>query len=106
MTEPTFTLICSGRAVDDRGVPVGDVCGKVFPRREIGAIWAYPPSVDGVVPYVAWMPAEPVSDDAYVNGARSAGWAVGPNREACCPRCRKPSAGVLRDVAAIERSLR
>lgn len=102
MTEPTLTLACSGRAVDDFGHALGDPCGKVYPR-PFGS-GRYCCRDDFMC--VEWIDAQPVDDDAYLTSARAAGWSVGPNREACCPKCRKPSAGVLRDVAAIERSLR
>lgn len=105
MTESTLTLTCSGQAVDDFGRQVGEPCGAVLPRPRSGG-WLLPPAVDGVIPYLAWNPLGEIDDAGYLNAARSAGWSVGPNREACCPKCRKPSAGVLRDVAAIERSIR
>jgi hypothetical protein len=103
-------LTCSGRPVDDAGQPYGDLCGKTFKRsgRQARPEWAYEYS-GGQVVSMQWLgpPVEvtPVDEAEYRNEARSAGWSIGPNDEATCPKCRKPDPVTVRHCREIQRSL-
>lgn len=44
---------------------------------------------------------EDADDAAYVLAARAGHWSIGPNDEATCPACRKPSAGLVKDCKAL-----
>jgi hypothetical protein len=97
-----LVLRCTGRLVDDNLQPVGDPCGRVLTRPTTGG-WMYVAAGAGDIEAMDWTPIVPVDDEAYIVHARSAGWSVGPNGEATCPACRRPAAGLLRDIAALER---
>ncbi|GGM53713.1 hypothetical protein ACFFX1_54715 [Dactylosporangium sucinum] len=96
MTTSTWTITCTGRAVDARNEPTGDPCGKTYTRRTV-TIGGPDPRYDG------WG-VVPLPDDMYLTAARAAGWGVhvdGDVVEAMCPRCKRPS----KETTALLREL-
>jgi predicted RNA-binding Zn-ribbon protein involved in translation (DUF1610 family) len=96
MTTSTWTIACSGRAVDELNRPTGEPCGKTYARRQV--------TVGGPDPrYDGWGLA-PMPDAQYLARARTAGWKVhvdGGRVDAMCPACGKPS----KETAALLREL-
>lgn len=93
-----LVLRCSGRPVgDDLRHADGEVCGRAFKRSTTGGGYCH--TEDWLDPI--WTPLAPVDDATYRNEARAKGWSIGPNNEATCPACRKPSAGLVKDCKAL-----
>lgn len=95
MTTPDLVITCTGRAVDDRLRPVGDVCGRVFTRdNEVVRLDTVPPAM-----------VRPIPDAEYITRARAGGWSavrIAGSVVATCPTCRKPT----RETSALLRDLR
>ena len=103
------SIRCGGRALDENCLAVGDPCGREFKRSTTGGRmgdFAYDVDDHGTVTGMTWMPLVPVDDATYISEARAAGWAIGPNGEATCPRCRRPDATLVKLCTDLARSTR
>lgn len=99
MDEPPPPVVCTGRALDERGRATGETCGKTYRARNRIVS-------DGPDPrYDAWgvRPPTPAEQD---QEARSKGWRIGPTqpdgtRHAMCRSCARPdptTAALCRDL--------
>lgn len=73
-----LSIVCTGRQLDAQAQPVGPACGRRAPER------------DHLEPRV------------YLDGLRAAGWRIGPDLNAMCPRCARPDPALtklLRELA-------
>jgi hypothetical protein len=81
MTTPP--IVCTGRGHDDEGHARGPVCGAEF-----GPAYRGPSSE--VSYHDEGGPWRMETAGELRNRARASRWAIGPNGQAMCPRCRRP----------------
>jgi hypothetical protein len=99
MDEPPPPVVCTGRALDERGRATGDPCGKTYRGRNKVVDFGPDPRYDG------WGIRRPTSAEQDQE-ARGRGWRLGPtqpdgSRHAMCPACAKPNpetAALCRDL--------